>query len=46
MQGVGNFDSNPSAGTLWYINYEDANYKQGLSVVIDAKSGKVKNVFD
>jgi len=37
---------NPSAGALWYINYEDADHKQGLSVVIDAKSGKVENVFD
>lgn len=39
-------NQNPSAGPLWYINYEDADYKQGLSVVINAKSGKVENVFD
>jgi hypothetical protein len=35
---------NPIGGALWYFNYEDANYKQGLSVIIDAKTGKVNMV--
>ena len=35
----------PGGLTLWYLNYEGANGKQVLSVVIDAKTGNVKNVF-
>ena len=30
---------------LWYLNYEGADGKQTLSVVINAKTGEVKNVF-
>ena len=29
----------------WYLNYEDAAGKEVLSVVIDARTGAVKNVF-
>ncbi len=29
----------------WYLNYEDASGKEVLSVVIDARTGAVKNVF-
>ena len=29
----------------WYLNYEDAAGREVLSVVIDARSGAVKNVF-
>jgi len=37
---------NKSGGlSLWYLNYAGADGKQTLSVVIDAKTGKVKNVF-
>jgi len=35
----------PGGLTLWYLNYEGADGKQALSVVIDAKTGEVKNVF-
>jgi hypothetical protein len=38
-------NQNPSAGPLWYFNYENDKYQQGLSVVIDAKKGTVTNVF-
>ncbi len=31
--------------TLWYLNYENAQGKEVVSVVIDARTGKVKNVF-
>ena len=29
----------------WYLNYQDAGGKEVLSVVIDARTGAVKNVF-
>ena len=29
----------------WYLNYQDASDKELLSVVIDARTGAVKNVF-
>lgn len=29
----------------WYLNYEDAGGREVLSVVIDARTGAVKNVF-
>lgn len=32
-------------GQLWYLNYQNAEGKEALSVVIDAKTGAVKNVF-
>lgn len=35
----------PGGLTLWYLNYEGADGEQTLSVVIDAKTGLVKNVF-
>jgi hypothetical protein len=35
----------PGGLTLWYLNYEGADGKQTLSVVIDAKTGNVQNVF-
>lgn len=31
--------------SLWYLNYAGADGKQTLSVVINAKTGEVKNVF-
>ena len=31
--------------TFWYLNYEGADGKQTLSVVINAKTGEVNNVF-
>jgi hypothetical protein len=34
----------PGGLTLWYLNYEGADGKQTLSVVIDAKTGEVTNV--
>lgn len=37
-------NQNPIGGPLWYFNYEDAKYKQGLSVIINAKTGKVNMV--
>jgi hypothetical protein len=30
---------------LWYLNYQNAQGREVLSVVIDAKTGKVQNVF-
>lgn len=33
------------ASESWYLNYEDAAGKEVLSVVIDARTGAVKNVF-
>ena len=35
----------PGGLTLWYLNYEGPDGKQTLSVVINAKTGEVKNVF-
>ena len=35
----------PGGLTLWYRNYEGPDGKQTLSVVINAKTGEVKNVF-
>jgi hypothetical protein len=38
---------NPKAGPLWYINYDAPEGKEGsLSVVIDALTGEVTNVFE
>ena len=34
-----------TGGQLWYLNYQNAEGKEVLSVVIDAKTGAVKNVF-
>jgi len=31
--------------TFWYFNYEGADGKHTLTVVINAKTGAVKNVF-
>ncbi len=31
--------------TLWYLNYQNAAGREVLSVVIDARTGKVRNVF-
>ncbi len=33
------------ASESWYLNYEDASGREVLSVVIDARTGAVKNVF-
>ncbi len=35
----------PGGLSLWYLNYEGADGKQTLSVVINAKTGEVTNVF-
>jgi hypothetical protein len=34
-----------TGGQLWYLNYQSAEGKEVVSVVIDAKTGAVKNVF-
>ncbi|HMF10578.1 MAG TPA: hypothetical protein VKJ00_15690 [Thermoanaerobaculia bacterium] len=35
----------PGGDTDWYLNYQNAAGKEVLSVVIDARTGKVRNVF-
>jgi hypothetical protein len=35
-----------SGRPAWYFNYENAQGREVLSVVIDAQTGKVQNVFD
>jgi hypothetical protein len=35
----------PGGLTLWYLNYEGPDGKETLSVVINAKTGEVTNVF-
>jgi len=42
---AGLVQNKPGGLSLWYLNYEGANGKQTLSVVIDAKTGQVTNVF-
>jgi hypothetical protein len=32
-------------GQNWYLNYQNAEGREVLSVVIDARTGNVKNVF-
>ncbi len=34
-----------SGRPLWYLNYQDAQGREVLSVVLDAQTGKVHNVF-
>ena len=42
---AGLVQNRPGGLSLWYLNYSGADGKQTLSVVINAKTGEVKNVF-
>ena len=42
---AGLVQNKPGGLSLWYLNYEGADGKQTLSVVINAKTGEVTNVF-
>jgi hypothetical protein len=42
---AGLVQNRPGGDTDWYLNYQDAAGKEVLSVVIDARTGKVSNVF-
>ncbi len=42
---AGLVQNKPGGLSLWYLNYEGPDGKQTLSVVINAKTGEVTNVF-
>ena len=42
---AGLVQNKPGGLSLWYLNYEGADGKQTLGVVINAKTGEVTNVF-
>ena len=42
---AGLVQNRPGGLSLWYLNYSGPDGKQTLSVVINAKTGEVKNVF-
>lgn len=42
---AGLVQNRPGGLSLWYLNYSGSDGKQTLSVVINAKTGEVKNVF-